>query len=168
MKLIKELTNKELGFEEKMVSKYTLRKAARAVVLDKEGRVAILHASKKNYHKIAGGGIEFGENIKEALVREIHEETGCTAVVKDEIGIIMEYRDDIARLQISYCYIAYVKKHGEPHFTKSEKDEGFKLEWLTIDEALKKFKKDDLSYYHSKFMSTRDSLFIKEAQKLLK
>lgn len=168
MKLIKELTNRDLGFEEKKASKYTIRKAARAVVFDKEGRIAILHASKKNYHKIAGGGIESGENIKVALAREIHEETGCTAVIKDEVGIIIEYRDDVARLQISYCYIAYVKKHGEPHFTKSEKDEGFNLEWLTIDEALKKFKKDDLSYYHAKFMSTRDSLFIKEAQKIIK
>ena len=167
MKLIKELTNEDVGLKNKKVEEYRVRKAARAVVFSKDGKVAILHASKHGYHKIAGGGIESGENIKMALAREIYEETGCTAVVKDEIGMILEYRDTIKLLQINYCFIAYVKKHGEPHFTKSEKDEGFKLEWFTIDEALKKFKKDDLSTYGAKFMSTRDSMFLKEAKKIV-
>lgn len=168
MKLIKELTNKDVGLKNKKVPEYRVRKAARAVVFDREGKVAILHASKHGYHKIAGGGIESGENIKVALSREIYEETGCTAVIKDEVGIIIEYRDNIKLLQISYCYVAVVKKHGEPHFTESEKDEGFKLEWFTINEALKKFKKDNLSTYGAKFMSTRDSIFLKEAQKVAK
>lgn len=168
MKLIKELSNKDVGLKNKKITEYRVRKAARAVVFDKQGKVAILHASKNGYHKIAGGGIESGENIKIALAREIYEETGCTATVKNEIGMIIEYRDNIKLLQISYCYIAYVKKHGEPHFTKSEKDEGFKLEWFSVDEALKKFKKDNLSTYGAKFMSTRDSIFLREAQKIEK
>ncbi len=168
MKLIKELTNQDLGFKNKKVEEYRVRKAVRAVVFNKDGKVAILHASKNNYHKIAGGGIEAGENIKIALAREIYEETGCAAVVKDEVGVIIEHRDNIKFLQISYCFIAYVKKHGEPNFTQSEKDEGFKLEWLTIPEALKKFKKDNHKIYSSKFMSTRDMLFLKEAQRIVR
>lgn len=168
MNLIKELTNDDVGLRNKKVEGYRIRKAVRAVVFGKDGKVAILHASKHGYHKIAGGGIESGENIKVALVREICEETGCTATVKDEVGMIIEYRDNLKLIQISYCYIAYVKKYGEPDFTKSEKDEGFKLEWFTIDEALKKFKKDNLSTYGAKFMSTRDLIFLKEAQKIIK
>lgn len=164
MKLIKELTNAELGFKSKKVE-YRIRKAVRAVVLDNDGKVAILHASKNGYHKIPGGGIEPDENMKVALAREIYEETGCTATVKDEVGIIMEYRDNMKQLQISYCYLAYVKKQGEPHFTKSEKEEGFELEWLSINEALRKFKQDDHSLYVAKFMSTRDQMFLKEARK---
>jgi 8-oxo-dGTP pyrophosphatase MutT (NUDIX family) len=167
MKLIKELTNKEVGLKNKKVSEYRVRKAARAVVFAKDGKVAILHASKNGYHKIPGGGIESGEDIRTALAREIYEETGCVAVVKDEIGIILEYRDTIKLLQINYCFVAYVKKYGEPHFTKSERDEGFKLEWFTVNEAIKKFQKDDLSMYGAKFMSTRDSLFLKEAKKIV-
>ena len=168
MKLITELTNKDVSLKNKKVSEYRVRKAARAVVFGKDGKVAILHASKHGYHKIAGGGIESGENIKIALAREIYEETGCTAIVKDEVGMIIEYRDDIKLLQINYCYIAYVKKYGEPHFTKSEKDEGFELEWLTANEAIKKFKKDKLWQYGAKFMSKRDSMFLREAMKIKK
>ena len=125
MRLITELTNKDVSLKNKKVVEYRVRKAARAVVFGKDGKVAILHVSKHGYHKIAGGGIESGENIKMALVREIYEETGCTTIVKDEVGMILEYRDDIKLLQINYCYIANVKKYGNPHFTKSEKDEGF-------------------------------------------
>ena len=168
MKLNKELTNKDVGLKNKKIAEYRVRKASRAVVFGKDGKVAILHASKHGYHKIAGGGIELGEDVKIALAREIYEETGCTAIVKDEVGIILEYRDDIKLLQINYCHIAFVKKYGPPHFTKSEKEEGFELEWLSISEALKKFKKDNLSTYGAKFMSTRDSMFLKEVQKITK
>ncbi len=167
MKLLKELTNKDLSLKNKKVSEYRVRKAVRAVVFGKDGKVAILDVSRDGYHKIPGGGIESGEDIRVALAREIYEETGCTAVVKDEVGMIMEYRDTIKLLQINYCFIAYVKKFGEPHFTKSERDEGFKLEWLTVNEAVKKFQKDNLSSYGAKFMSTRDSMFLKEAKKII-
>ncbi len=167
MKLIQELTNNDIGLRNKKVTEYRVRKAARAVVFGKDGKVAILHASKNGYHKIAGGGIESGEDIRTALAREIYEETGCTAIVKDEIGMILVYRDTIKLPQINYCFTAYVKKYGEPHFTKSERDEGFELEWFTLNEALKRFQKDDLSTYGAKFMSTRDSIFLKEAKKII-
>ena len=168
MKLLKELTNKDFGLKNKKVDEYRLRKAARAVVFDKDGKVAILHASAHGYHKIAGGGVEVGEDIKTALAREIYEETGCTVVVKYEVGMIIEFRDDIKLLQISYCYIAHAKKYGKPHLTKKEKEAGFEVKWFTLDEALKKFKKDDISHYNTKFMSTRDATFLKEAQKIIK
>lgn len=168
MKLLREIKDSDLGFKGKKNIQYTIRKAARAVVFDKQGKVAILHATKHNYHKIAGGGIEEGENIKIALAREIYEETGAKAKVGDEVGLIIECRDKYKAIQISYCYLAKATSHGRPHFTKSEKDEGFVLEWLNIDEAIKKFKKDDHSHYGAKFMSTRDLTFLLEAKKLIK
>ncbi len=166
MNIIKEIKDADFGLKEKKNTEYTIRKAARAVVFNKEGKVAILHATKNNYHKIAGGGIEDGENIKTALEREIYEETGAKAKIGKEIGLIIEYRNLQKRIQISYCYFAKATSIGEAHFTKSEKDEGFILEWITIDEAIKKFKKDNLSHYGAKFMSTRDLAFLKEAKKL--
>ena len=168
MKLLREISDKDFKLKHNKDTKFGVRKAAQAVILDKEGKVAVLHATKHNYHKIAGGGIEEGENIKIALAREIYEETGAKAKVGDEVGVIIEYKEQHKRIQISYCYMAKVTSHGKPHFTKSEKDEGFVLEWLTIDEAIKKFKKDDHSHYGAKFMSTRDLTFLLEAKKLIK
>ncbi len=167
MKLLKEIKDTDFGLKSKKNVEFGIRKAARAIVVDKQGKVAILHATKHNYHKIAGGGIEDGENIKIALVREIYEETGAKAKIGEEVGLIIEYRDLHKRIQLSYCYFAKVVSHGKPHFTKSEKDEGFVLEWLTFNGAIRKFKKDNLSHYGAKFMSTRDLTFLKEAKKLL-
>lgn len=168
MKLLREISDKDFKLKSNRDFEFVVRKAARAVVFDKQGKVAILHATKRNYHKIAGGGIEEGENIKIALVREIYEETGSKAKIGEEVGAIIEYKEEHKRVQISYCYLAKAISHGKPHFTKSEKDEGFVLEWLTMDEAIKKFKKDNLSHYGAKFMSTRDLTFLKEAKKMIK
>ncbi len=168
MKLIKEITNKDIGVPNKKEVKYRIRKAVRAVLFGKDNKVAILFASKNGYHKIAGGGIENGENIKQALAREIKEETGCTATIKDEVGLIIEYRDNFDLIQLSYCYVAKVVKYGEPDFTDSEKSEGFQLQWLTLDQAIKTISKEKSKLYEAKFMTTRDLAFLKETRKTLK
>jgi len=130
--------------------------------------VAILHASKNGYHKIAGGGIESDEDIKIALAREIKEETGCTATIGKEVGIIIENRDDTQLFQISYCYLAKVKKYGEPEFTNSEKSEGFKLEWMTLSNAIKTIKKEKSQrVYEAKFITVRDLTFLEEAKNIV-
>lgn len=43
--------------------RYHHRKAARAVVLDSDGSVALLHVSKFGYHKLPGGGVEENEDL---------------------------------------------------------------------------------------------------------
>ncbi len=167
MKTLKVIRNKDVGVKNKKV-KYRIRKAARAVLFNKD-RVALLNVSKLHYHKIPGGGVETGENIKKALAREIMEETGCTAIVGEIIGIIEEYRDDFKLKQISYCYIAEVVKCGDkPFFTKKEINNGFKLIWVTLDEAIKLLKNDKPEEYEGKFIVIRALEFLERAKLLVK
>ena len=51
---------------------------ARAVVLDDENRILMVrqHHEGKDVWMVPGGGIEAGENAKQAAVREVKEETG--------------------------------------------------------------------------------------------
>jgi 8-oxo-dGTP pyrophosphatase MutT (NUDIX family) len=62
------------------------RKAARVVVLDPDGRVLLLHASdpadatKGDWWEIPGGGVDRGESVEAAAVREVREETGVVGV----------------------------------------------------------------------------------------
>ncbi|HOZ36715.1 MAG TPA: NUDIX hydrolase, partial [bacterium] len=80
MELLKEYTEKDLGISEEKISqtiKYKVRRAARAVVLDQDNKVAIVWNDKGQHHKIPGGKIEEWEDIEMALKREIKEETGC-------------------------------------------------------------------------------------------
>ena len=59
MKLLKTIHTKDL-FDDALVytGKYKLRKAGRAIIFDDENNIALLNVSKKNYHKLPGGGVE--------------------------------------------------------------------------------------------------------------
>lgn len=118
------------------VSKYKAREATRAVVFDKENNVALLNVSKWNYHKLPGGGIEEGESLIAALERECCEEIGCEIEVTAELGEIIEYRKMFGVKQTSYCYLAkVVGEKGEPAFMPDEIEDGFKVEWISIEKA---------------------------------
>ncbi|WKZ25291.1 MAG: NUDIX domain-containing protein [bacterium] len=165
MKLIKHIEDAPL-LKSKSVKK---RFAVRAVLLDKNGLTPVVFASKMNYHKIPGGGIEKGESKTEALVREVYEESGCMAKIEKELGKITEYRSKFEwfQLQTSYCYIGKVIKKGKPHFDKGEVSEGFEMSWFTLDEAIKILKNDKPKDYEGWFIQQRDLAFLEEARKLI-
>jgi len=167
MKLLKVIKNKDVGFPNKKV-KYRIRKAARAVLFDKN-KIALLFASKLKYHKLPGGGVKKKENIKKALAREIMEETGCTAKIKGEIGKIIEYRAKFKLKQISYCFIAEViKKSSKPNFTKNEKSEGSKILWVPLNNAIERIEKEKPKTYDGKFKVVRELIFLRKAEEIIK
>jgi len=150
------------------VKDYQTREAVRAVVFDKDERIALLHVSKENYYKLPGGGIENTENKMNALERECKEEIGCDIEVINEIGSIVEYRKIFNLKQTSFCYFAKVKGYkGMPDFTDDEKENGFEQVWLSYDEALKALTGSKAtSIEGSSYIVPRDILFLKEAEKL--
>lgn len=165
MELLKEISNQDIGEKNKEV-KYVVRKAARAVLFDGE-KIALLFVSKHNYHKLPGGGAKLNENIKKALVREIMEETGCTAEIKDNVGVIVEYRDNFEKIQFSYCFVAEViNNYREQFFTEKEKVQGFQLKWVSLDEAIKLIENDKPDNYEGKFIVKRDVVFLKKAKEI--
>lgn len=122
---------------EEEVKNYRRREAARGVVLDNENNVALLHATKTDYYKLPGGGLDDDTDKIIALKRECREEIGCEIEVIDEIGIVNEWRRFCTLHQISYSYFAkVVGDKGIPNFTESEIAEGFQVTWLPYDEAL--------------------------------
>ncbi len=168
MKLLKELTDKK--FTGKGVK---LREASRAVLIDDNGLVPILHVSKFKYHKLPGGGIDDGENKKQALIREVLEEVGSTISIDAEIGKIIEYRSKdnfnwgSEQKQISYCYLGKILTKGEPHFEEFELLEEFELVWMTLNEAIKTLQNDKPTNFEGTFIVDRDLTFLKAAQKII-
>ena len=119
------------------VAKYDVRSAARAIVLDDEGKTALLHVRKHGYYKLPGGGIDDGEDVITALERECLEEIGCHVKVGKDVGKIEEYRKMYNLHQISYCYMArVVGEKGMPEFTESEKANDFAMVWISLSEAV--------------------------------
>lgn len=64
----------------------------RAVILDDEGRVLLVRRSDDHTWVMPAGGLELGDSIWDALVREVQEETGLTVEAATPIAIYSEKR----------------------------------------------------------------------------
>ena len=169
MDLISEIYEKDIGYNYEYIDiAYKLRKASRSIVFNDSQKIALLFVSKNNYHKLPGGGIEAGEDIKTALNREVMEEAGVNINILGEVGTIIEYRNKHKLLQISYCYYSEVKGDiSEPSFTDEETNSGFQLRWVALDEAIAILENDTPDNYLGKFIQVRDLLFLKSANCIL-
>jgi len=170
MKLIKELKDLEVTGKDVPKSKvnYKIRIASRAIIFDSKNLIALISVPKFGYHKLPGGGLEEGEDIKYTLKREIREEVGSEINIIKEVGEIIEYKNEYNQKQTSYCYICEINGgKGETSFTIEEKEAGFKLIWLSIEDAITLMEKDAPQDYTAKFIRLRDYSFLLQAKKLL-
>ena len=86
-------------------------------VIIRDGKIATQHGSAGDY-KILGGGVEPGEKLEDALIREVGEESGLIVIPESirPIGEIVERRRDL--------------------FEKNKIEKGFHLEWATAQEII--------------------------------
>ena len=167
MELIAEIYDSTLGLKPSKVEKWTLRRAARSVVLNSKGEVILFHSRKFDYYKIPGGGIEGPESIEGAAIREAREETGYKIRIDKPLGAIIEYRSRIHRILISYCFLARtIGNPGPTNLDKGERAERFiPITAKDLDHAIRltRQKKGRLPYL-AKFMTARELLFLKKAK----
>ncbi|HEX6258640.1 MAG TPA: NUDIX domain-containing protein [Candidatus Saccharimonadales bacterium] len=149
-------------------SRFAEKKTSRIILLNSLGNVALLRVDKYQYHKLPGGGVERGESPKKALERELLEEMGCRARIMAEVGIGVEYKNDQARKQISYCYLGeQVGRTVPPNFTDSERDHGYEAVWMEdIDAAIRQVEVDEPIGYSRKFIQAREAAFLRAARDL--
>ena len=87
-----------------------MRQAARAIVI-KDDTLLVIHRNKygKEYYTLPGGGIDGGETPEQAIMREMHEETGLE-IALERLVFIEEPGEPFGR---QYIFLArYVS--GEP------------------------------------------------------
>lgn len=114
------------------------RRAARAVLQDTVGQIAVMYFTSTGSYKLPGGGIDEGEEILNALAREIQEETGYTIDSPKELCVIEENRYICGMHQISYCFTARAKDFVGTQRTEKEVREGMELRWAeNYDEAIR-------------------------------
>ncbi|HEY4487404.1 MAG TPA: NUDIX domain-containing protein [Candidatus Paceibacterota bacterium] len=166
MKLLATIRDIDIGSSTEPPSHYEERGASRAVIFDSQKNIALLHATKKNYHKLPGGGIEEGEGVETALRREALEEIGCYIQNIRELGVIEEYRNRFSLHQISHCFIADLAgEKGAPDLQPGEEiEDGFETIWMELSTAVKTLAREsDITYYEGKFIQKRDLMFLEEA-----
>ena len=108
-----------------------------AAIFDKDGRLFITQRGEKAKNErgkweIPGGGVEFGETFKQAIIREIKEEVGVEIKVVELLGICDHIIPDEKQHWVSPTYICTITK-GTPKIVEPEKCAA--IGWFTLEEA---------------------------------
>jgi ADP-ribose pyrophosphatase YjhB (NUDIX family) len=84
--------------------------AVSAIVTDEAGAILLILRTDNGYWSIPGGGLNPGESVAEATVREVKEETGIDCEVTGLVGIysdpnhVAAYDDGEVRQEFSICF----------------------------------------------------------------
>jgi ADP-ribose pyrophosphatase YjhB (NUDIX family) len=108
-----------------------------AVVSDGDDRILLQRRRDNGEWALPGGHVEEGETIAEAALREIHEETACTAeivrltgVYSNPAGTRITYPDGNVVEPVAVCFeCRYVS--GEPEAT----EEASESRWFSPEDA---------------------------------
>ncbi len=110
-----------------------------AAIINREGKIFLsLRGKKVNNEKgkweTPGGGVEFGEILEEAIVREMKEEYNIDIEVIEPLGIHSHIIPDEKQYWVAPTYISKIKS-GTPKILEPEKCDA--IGWFTIAEAEK-------------------------------
>lgn len=171
MKVLASISSADI-YGENMVSRSIsgpLRISVRIVPVDENGYIGLGYYepndSQRGGYTLIGGGVEHGETIEQATVRECKEEGGINIKNIRELGIIKEFGVGKKTIhnQENYCFLASVDgKKMPPTLTEEEKEENLQIRWIPLVKALSDIKKQGES-----FAKKRALIVLTEAQKIL-
>jgi ADP-ribose pyrophosphatase YjhB (NUDIX family) len=109
--------------------------AVSAIVTDEQERLLLIQRTDNDLWSIPGGGMEPGETVREAVRREVAEETGMECQVTGLVGIysnprhVAAYDDGEVRQEFSMCFTT--RLHGGSIRTSKESSE---VRFVSVDE----------------------------------
>lgn len=163
MEILLTLTDKDITGDDGL-SSAPPRLAVRAVLIDRDGRAALIYSGRHNFYTLPGGGVEPGETMETALERELREETGCGCGILSELGCVAENRAKMDFTQRSYYYLArVVGEPGKPSLTQAELEEDTRLCWLPMHEATELLRSQPCDTYRKRFVRARDTAAVEKA-----
>lgn len=118
------------------------RTAARGIIAC-NGKFLIIY-SKYGDYKFPGGGVKAGESLKEALLREVQEETGYM-VIPDSIEEYMKVTEkrkgepeDLMEMDSYYFFCQVEDTAGNRNLDDYEKEYDYQVAWLPLEEIIEK------------------------------
>ena len=119
-----------------------VRPSVRGIII-RDGKVAMVHSLKYDYYKFPGGGMEDGEGVEEALLREVVEESGLQVILSSirEYGLVhrvQKGQKEAMFIQDNYYYLCDVEeKVGSQKLDDYEAEERFTLEYVYPTHAIR-------------------------------
>ena len=167
MKHLLTITDQEITGSDRR-SSAAPRIAVNAVLFDADNRIALSYIGKYDLYTLPGGGVEHGEDLHAAVMREMWEETGCDCVIRGELGKIVENRaaQDFTQ-ERSYYIATVIGEKGGLHLTDEEIAEETTVVWHTLEQAIRLIGEKSPACYKHRFFQKRDLAALMEAQTYL-
>jgi len=107
-----------------------------AVIFDERGKVFLARRgaeaqNERNLWEFPGGGVEFGETLMHAVVREIAEEYGFEIEVEKLLDVVDHIIPDERQHWISPVFICRMRG-GTPHIREPRKC--YEIGWFELDQ----------------------------------
>ena len=109
-----------------------VRPSVSAVIFDRRGRLLLQQRSDGGQWGLPGGSVEIGESVRDAVIREVHEETGLRVVPGRLVGVysepalqVVRYPDGNVWHYINVCFECAVRDG-----TLTTCDETLALAWV--------------------------------------
>ncbi len=149
------------------------RQIVRAIVFDSNGYLYFVRAhrdddfGKATLIETSGGGVENGEDLHTAILRELKEELGAQADIICKIGVVDDYYNLIHRHNINHYYLCKVTAFGDKNLMQDEID-CFHLSTLKLsyEQAIREYEKRSTTKI-GKLIASRELPVLKHAKALL-
>lgn len=113
-----------------------VRKGGRGLLIQ-DGKVLLGHELATGFYCTPGGGVEEGETLEEACIREMAEEAGVIVEIKKEIAVV----DSLYKYMIFENHFFLCEKKGDipRNLTEQEQNVQLQQEWIPLEEAKRIF-----------------------------
>lgn len=132
----------------------------RCIIINKDGKFLLVKRSPNDYNapglwEFPGGKLEEGQDVSQALEREVFEETGLSLTTTTRVAFVESYIIPKGKYEgMPFVVIIGIGKNTDDKVTLSEEHTEYK--WVTYDEALSMNIKNEI---RSALISLKEKLF---------
>ncbi|WP_163526824.1 8-oxo-dGTP diphosphatase [Halobacillus ihumii] len=126
-------------------------------ILRKDNHILMLKKPRRGWYVAPGGKMEAGENIKDSVVREFHEETGLRIKdpeLKGSFTFIMKEDDQTVQEWMMFTF--YTTDYQGELLEVSEEGQ---LEWVAVEEVLDKPMAEGDRYIFNHILSSEEQVY---------